>query len=489
MSGNPIVAIMTDDAINVMARLASVADQLNIVCLSSPGELTALRQIGVVISDHAVACYPTIRPQEVLAIDPADLVALAIQHATDRTATAWAHDRLTMIDNPITEPAPPMRSPTDTTAASTTRPAPMPTSQAPTISPGTLDHGAYSDEPKMAQALTPTDVSKPVGGAVDRGEDQQPSDHNHRQHALGSDDAVVSIANQPMLGCRVIPVIGTDPSLSAEMSCLLAQLFAQDTTQEPECGETMLVELDSHGFQRLLHDTPLEAPSIADLLHGSKPAMDAIGEPVTTRGYRLIPQPLRPRPTIQCNLDRVDQALTMVATAATTLIVPCADTLVYARAGDQTSELELFAEGLVGDASVLVVTARGGLASMYGLVNLVREALRHFTNVREILLGVTDPRGPMRRGRELHELLEEAIPEGIAQLHTLEIVTLQGLDLDDYHHGVLAFPGQSLRPLRSFVHRARELPLVVPSLKPDLVAHPYYERIDPLLDFFANVEA
>jgi hypothetical protein len=277
-------------------------------------------------------------------------------------------------------------------------------------------------------------------------------------------------------------VLGTDPGLTAQISCLLAQLATEHRA-------TVLMELDRHGFQRFLHDLPIETPSL-DAFTSSASAESIIefSLPVPSRGYRLLPRLPRNHLAREPEPDRIEALLEGLAESRATIVAPLDAAIATSKPTHQTEVADLLAESLLRHSKIMVFVASGGLVSTFALVNLIRESLRRFTNASEILIITTGSRDELRRGRDLHQLLTEAIPEGIARLATLEIVTLGSLALDEFHERVLPFPTAVLRALRPFGKRTAQIPPIIPDLHAQVISHPFYERVDPLLNFFSKVQ-
>lgn len=470
MSRDPYVIVLVDhDDVSIVARLAPVADQLKIRCLASPTEATSIVAAGLAIANIPLHHWPTITPRQAQSLDPWELVELARNPTTSARALDSDPDigdsrsldhQQSQMDNHSDVAQPVAQQPREVATPTTTN---SPQTPAQFTGDAARDHCDFEskaiDHPDLKVALTKAPLVP------------NPSSHQHERETPANGEP----------GCCIIPVIGVDPTLNAQVSCLLAQLCAEVT-------ETILLELDSHGFQRFLHDTALEAPSLIDLLRASTTTVEDIAGLVPARGYRLIPQPLLSNPQLSFDVDRIATVLNLFAELGSTLVVQGDRALIRTNVASPAEGVELFTDGLLGQCRVLVVTVGAGVTSLYGLVNLIRDCLHRFGALRDLLLVVVGRRGELRRGRDLHGLLEEAIPESVARLGTLQIVALGNLELDDYHQRVSTFPASVVRPLRPFVTRITTQPRIVPELRPINVTHTLYERVDPLLNFFAQVQ-
>ncbi|WP_298208083.1 hypothetical protein [Ferrimicrobium sp.] len=485
MSSRPLLVVIdnAEVAANTLAHLASYAHHLRIRCLDSALPLAKIPGGGLAITSVSLD-YPwrTLTPRQALALDPATLVQAA------RQATAQA---MAPLQVPISEPTAAVGSDARGCTATDTRKqtisdgvedtAPLaPTSTEKAIgaerpkslpSPPDLrtrphrdsSHGEWPTATTSAKLRSPSPSTHPAPGSEER------------DFGGLSDRAV-------MRGCHFIPVLGLDPGLTAQLGCLLAQLFA-------EHRETILVDFERGGLQRFLHDLPIEAPSIDDFAHTKTPTpLSTFAQKVAQRGYRVLGQPLIPRPTRQLEPDQLERTLELFGESAATIIAPLGSSVVLKEAARQADGVDLLPQSLLHQTPAMVLTTSGSLVSTYQLVNLIRQTIGYLPHVHDLLIVIAGSRDALRRGRNLHQLLEEAIPESLSRLVTLEIVTLGDLALDELHEKVLPFPVGLLRPLRPFARRISQLPPIKPSLHAEVITHPFYEQMDPLIDFFAKAE-
>lgn len=478
MSLKPLVVIIenTDDydASTALAHLAPKAEELRIRCLDDPQQLTGISEVALVISSSPLKDWQTLSPNEILALDPASLVNLA-KRPQIPTSIAHSQHRAPSSSSPGEQQGGWGEAASidgDDTALLTQWTNYTEPSTAPTL---------HLDTPKGTRTLAvgsskSTAPASEIGDATD---DLPVSDCSSR---LDPTQSVDTVPRAPAPGCWVIPVLGTDPGLTAQISCMLAQLATEHRA-------TVLMEFDRHGLQRFLHDLPIETRSL-DAFTSSVSAESIIefSPLIPSRGYHLLPRLPRNHLTREPEPDRLEALLKGLAESGATIVSPLDATIATSRPTHQTEVADLLAESLLRHSKIMVFVASGGLVSTFTLVNLIRENLRRFTDVCELLIITTGSRDELRRGRDLHQLLTEAIPESIARLTTLEIVTLGSLALDEFHERVLAFPAALIRALRPFGKRAAQLAPIVPDLHAQVISHPYYERVDPLLNFFSEVQ-
>ncbi len=470
MSRKPLVAIIenTDDydASTTLAHLAPKAEELRIRCLDDPQQLIGVPEVALVISSSPLKDWHTLSPNEILALDPASLVDLA-RRPPSPTSTAQSQHAAPNTSNP--------GDPQGGRSGAASIDGGSLLAESPTYAETSTAPAAHLDTPEVIQTLS-------VGSS------------KSATHASKIDDLPISDYSSPVdptqsvntapraPGCWLIPVLGTDPGLTAQISCLLAQLATEHRA-------TVLMELDRHGFQRFLHDLPIETPSLdAFTSSASADSIIEFSPPIQSRGYHLLPRLPRSHLDREPEPDRIEALLEGLAESGATIVAHLDAAIATSKPTHQAEVADLLAESLLRHSKIMVFVASGGLVSTFALVNLIRESLRRFTNASEILIVTTGGRDELRRGRDLHQLLSEAIPESIARLATLEIVALGSLALDEFHERVLPFPAAALRALRPFGKRAAQLPPIIPDLLAQVISHPFYERVDPLLNFFSKVQ-
>ncbi|WP_298337345.1 hypothetical protein [Ferrimicrobium sp.] len=485
MSHRPLLVVIEEDGVasTTLAHLAPHAHDLRIRCLDSPQPLTDLCGGGLVITSLPLENrWQTLTSSVALTLDPSTLVQMAHQ----ATAQAQAPHRASSTRTSTTTPG--MQNSLDEVGRAEAQSSGAVTewTPSPPVSP-TPDAGmppVQCPPPTSAPMTAPNPVSLADGAVTDIPPNLARSPRRSEQippHP-GEVGAPGFSGQEPIRGCYFIPVLGIDPGLTAQLSCVFAQLFA-------ELHETILIDFVTGGLQRFLHDLPLEAPSIDHLAHAAAPtSIAAFTQMIAQRGYRLLPQPLTPRTAHELDADRLERLLQLFGESAATIVAPLGASSYNVENGYQAEGVDLLAQNLLHQASTLVLTATGGLTSTYQLINLVRQTTSALPTIRELMIVITGTREELRRGHNLHQLLKEAIPERLSRIVTLEIVMLGTVALDDFHEDVLPFPSGLLRPLRPFAKRATQLPPTNPGLQAPIVTHPFYERVDPLLDFFAKAK-
>ncbi len=478
MSHKPLVVIIenTDDydASTALAHLAPKAEEIRIRCLEDPQQLTEIPEVALVISSSPLKDWRTLTPNEILALDPTSLVNLAKRPQTPTSISRSQHPAPST-SNPGEQPSG-WRGAVSIDGDDDSLLAELSTYTEPSTAPA-----LHLDTPELTQTLTVgSSKSTAYSSAIDDTTgDLSVSDCSS---PLDPTQSVNTTPRAPAMGCWVIPVLGTDPCLTAQISCILAQLAT-------EHRDTVLMELDRHGLQRFLHDLPLETPSLdAFTSSASTESIIDFAPLIPSRGYHLLPRLHRNHLAREPEPDRIEALLKGLAESGATIVVPLDAAIATSKPTDQTEVADLLAESLLRHSKMMVFVSSGGLVPTFALVNLIRESLRRFNDACELLIITTGNRDELRRGRDLHQLLTEAIPESIARLATLEIVTLGSLALDEFHERVLPFPAALLRGLRPFSKRAALLPPIVPDLHAQMISHPFYERVDPLLNFFSKVQ-
>jgi hypothetical protein len=480
MSHKPLVVVIegTDDydAATTLAHLAPTADELRIRCLDNTQALSRISEVALVITSSQLEDWHTISPNEVLALDPASLVDLAKRPASPTGISQSEHQT-------------PSTSTSGEQQGVSTGFACIEHDDVSGLTELPLGTEWLSTAPALHLDTTPRAIKTLAIGSSKRAEDPNKIDSatgdlpvSDCSSSLHPTQSVDTTPVTPTAGCWMIPVLGIDPGLTAQVSCILAQLAA-------ERQATVLMELDRHGFQRFLHDFPLETPSF-DAFTNSASAESIIdfSLPVPSRGYRLLPRLPRSHLAHEAEPDWIEALLERLAESSATIVTPIDAVIATSKPPQQTEATNLLAESLLRYSKVMVFVASGGLVPTFALVNLIRESLRRFTDASEILVIITGTRDELRRGRDMHQLLTEAIPESIARLATLEIVTLGSLALDEFHERVLPFPTAVLRALRPFGKRVTQLPPIIPDLHAQVISHPFYESVDPLLNFFSKVQ-
>ncbi|MGC9154909.1 MAG: hypothetical protein ACP5HZ_04605 [Ferrimicrobium sp.] len=483
MSHRPLLVVIEEDGVasTTLAHLAPHAHDLRIRCLDSPQPLTDLCGGGLVITSLPLENrWQTLTSSVALTLDPSTLVQMAHQ------ATAQAPRRAPSTRSSTTSPA--SVNSLDEAGGADEQSSAAVTAWTPSPSVAPISDAGAPPVQCSPPASAPMTSSNPVSladGAV------TPIPHNLTHSPRRSEPIPPRLeeagapgltGQEPIRGCYFIPVLGIELGLTAQLSCVLAQLFA-------ELHETILIDFVAGGLQRFLHDLPLETPSIDHLAHAAAPASIAsFTQMIAQRGYRLLPQPLTPHTAHPLDADRLERLLQLFGESTATIVAPLGASSYTVENGYQAEGVDLLAQNLLHQASALVLTATAGLTSTYQLINLVRQTTSALPTIRELMIVITGTREELRRGHNLHQLLKEAIPESLTRIVTLEIVMLGTITLDDFHEDVLPFPSGLLRPLRPFAKRATQLPPINPGLQAPIVTHPFYERVDPLLDFFAKAE-
>lgn len=496
MSHKPLIVVIEGagsyDASLTLAHLAPRAAEIRIRCLDHPDALDQVSETSLVIAASPLDGHHTLSPAEVLKLDPKTVVELA-KRSSPQIGGLQSKHQWSLNQWSLNQQSKHQQSNHQATVGPATTLTQSVSNRSACVESDDLGGQA---ELSLDLDLPATPVISPdapmdrqsrgVDAAlgVEHSKEEQLAHHLSAADRLYALDATVNsepTATESDFGCLVIPVLGIDPGLSAQVSCVLAQIAA-------ESGATVLMELDRHGFQRFLHDLPTDTPSLdAFTSSATNQSIIDFSIPVTSRGYHLLPRLPRNHLTREVEPDDIEAMLERLALSRVSIVAALDAVLATSQPSQQTDAADLVAESLLRHSKVMVFVSASGLVPTFALVNLIRETLRRFINPVEILIIITGNRDELRRGRDLHQLLNAAIPESIAKVATLEIVTLGGLTLDEFHDRVLPFPNSVLRALRPFGRRAAQLPPTIPHLHAQAITHPYYEKIDPLLNFFSKV--